>query len=171
MASICTALTNVTKSCDNNIGGIVSLYLADKLDVATITDDGAGSVTAITMVALATFNSFEFRRNTGNFTEEASIDLVNGSTYYTSTVNLMLHHREATKSNAIQLIAEGQRDLVLIVKDANGRYWVFDQMQLSAVGEGSGTAKADGSKYSLTFVGENPQMAWETTEAVVLTVI
>lgn len=171
MAAICTALTGIAKGCDNNIGGIVSLYLADKEDVTSITDDGAGNVTAITMDGLATFTAFNFRRNTGSFTEEGNIDLVNGSTYYTQTINLMLHRREASKSEAIQLLAEGQRDLVAILEDANGLFWVFDQMQLSAIGEGSGTVKADGSKYSLTFVGENPQLAWETTSAVLATVI
>lgn len=171
MAAICTALSGIAKGCDNNIGGIVTLYLADKEDVASITDDGAGSVTAITMDGAVTFTEFTFRRNTSSFTEEANIDLVNGSTYYTSTINLMLHKREAAKSNSIQLIAEGQRDLVAIVEDANGLFWVFDQMQLTAVGEGSGQAKADGSKYSLTLVGENAQLAWETTSAVVATVI
>ena len=171
MAAICTAITGIAKGCDNNIGGIVSIYLADKEDVTSVTDDGAGNVTAITMDGVAVFVAYNFRRNTGNFTEEASIDLVNGSTYYTQTINLMLHRREATKSQEIQLLAEGQRDLYAIVEDANGLFWVFENMQLSAVGEGSRTAKADGSKYSLTFTGENAQLALETTSAVLATVI
>jgi hypothetical protein len=36
-------------------------------------------------------------------------------------------------------------------------------MQLSASGEGSGTARADGSKYSVTLVAENEFLAYEVT--------
>ena len=48
-------------------------------------------------------------------------------------------------------------------KDANGKYWYFPYMQLSASGEGSGTARADGSKYSVTLVAENEFLAYEVT--------
>jgi hypothetical protein len=33
-------------------------------------------------------------------------------------------------------------------------------LQLSATGEGSGTARADGSKYTVTLVAENPYLAY-----------
>jgi hypothetical protein len=34
-------------------------------------------------------------------------------------------------------------------------------LQVSATGEGSGTARADGSKYSVTLVAENEYLAYE----------
>jgi hypothetical protein len=45
--------------------------------------------------------------------------------------------------------------------DANGIYWYFPYLQVSATGEGSGTARADGSKYSVTLVAENEYLAYE----------
>lgn len=160
----CTALNAVSKSCDNNIGGIVEIALYDAEDVTTIADSN-GSITSMVLATGAAGQLFYIKRNTSNFTEEAAIDLVNGSSFITQTINLMFHRREAAKSYAIQILGEGQRDLVAVVKDANGLYWVFDDMQLSAVGEGSGTAKADGSKYSVTFVGEAVEYAWEASLA------
>ena len=160
----CTALNAVSKSCDNNIGGIVEIALYDAEDVTTIADSN-GSITSMVLATGAAGQLFYIKRNTSNFTEEAAIDLVNGSSFITQTINLMFHRREASKSYAIQILGEGQRDLVAVVKDANGLYWVFDDMQLSAVGEGSGTAKADGSKYSVTFVGEAVEYAWEASLA------
>jgi hypothetical protein len=53
----------------------------------------------------------------------------------------------------------------------NGKYWYFPFLQLSAVGEGSGTTRADGSKYSVTLLGEMDQLSYEITEAAVELVV
>jgi len=148
----CTTLTGITKSCSNNLGGITDVWIYDTEDV-TITA-ASGTVSAI-VLAGGTGEKFSFNRNTGNFTEEFASDLVNGSGFYTQTVSLMFHKREAAKSQALNILAEGQRDLCVIIKDANGTYWVLNYAQLTAIAEGSGQAKADGSKYSLTLLAEN----------------
>ena len=113
------------------------------------------------------FVAFEFRRNTGSYTEELQNDFVNGSQFYLQTINLMFHRREAAKSKAIKILGEGQRDLALGVGDANGKYWYFPNAQLSAVTEGSGQAKADGSKYAVTFVAENEFLAYEVDSSLI----
>lgn len=151
----CTALTGIAKSCSNNLGGITDVWIYDTEDT-TITK-ASGTVSAIVLATGTAGQKFVFNRNTGNFTEELASDLVNGSNFYTQTINLMFHRRETSKSQAIKILAEGQRDLTVIVKDANGIYWVFELAQLTASGEGSGTAKADGSKYSLTLVAESDE--------------
>jgi hypothetical protein len=160
MALTCTALNGIAKGCDANVGGITSIWLYDSEGVTSITDtSGVISAMVLDTAGGGVGQAFVIKRNTSSFTEEAAIDLVNGSTFITQTINLMFHRREATKSYAIQLLAEGQRDLTAIVLDANGIYWVFDEVQLSAVGEGSGQAKADGSKYSLSLTGESADFA------------
>jgi len=68
-------------------------------------------------------------------------------------------------------LGAGQQYLAVIVQDANGKYWYFPFMQLTAAAEGSGTARADGSKYSVTLTAENEFLAYEVTEAAVLAVI
>jgi hypothetical protein len=166
----CNTITSILKGCDNNIGGITSIYINDQ-DAVTgpivttdwvITDFGT---------LVDPFIPFEFRRNTGMFTEEAAIDLVNGSSFVTQTVTLIFHRREAAKSKSIKILGEGQRDLALVVGDANGKYWYFPKAQLTAVAEGSGTAKADGSKYSITFVAENENLAFEVDADIIPDII
>jgi hypothetical protein len=166
----CSTITSILKGCDNNIGGITSIYINDQdavegpivtsewviTDFGTLTDQ---------------FVPFEFRRNTGMYTEEAAIDLVNGSSFVTQTVTLIFHRREAAKSKAIKILGEGQRDLALVVGDSNGKYWYFPKAQLTAVAEGSGTAKADGSKYSITFVAENENLAFEVDATLIPDII
>ena len=162
----CTTLTAITKGCDNNIGGITAIYINDMDNVGIPTiDQTAYMVDAQTVTE--PYEVFEFRRNTGNFTEESAIDFANGSSFVTATITLMFHRREASKSKAIKILSEGQRDLAIIVKDANGKYWYFPFAQLSATAEGSGTAKADGSKYSVTFIAENENLAYEVDPTII----
>lgn len=163
----CTALTAITKSCSNNLGGISNIWIYDSEDV-TITA-ASGTVSAIVLATGQAGQKFAFNRNTGSFTEEFASDLVNGSGFYTQTINLMFHKREAAKSQALNILAEGQRDLMAIVEDANGTYWVFNLLQLTAIGEGSGQAKADGSKYSATLVAESEDPANDVAYATLQT--
>jgi hypothetical protein len=169
----CTAIENIVRGCDNNIGSITKIYIND-LENVTITpstdiDLATWTITAITVTA--DFEEFEFRRNTSNYTEEAAIDLINGSSFVTQTINLMFHRREGAKSRAIKILGEGQRDLAVIVLDGNGKYWYFEKVQVTAFGEGSGTAKADGSKYSLVLTAEAENLAFEVDPDVIPTII
>jgi hypothetical protein len=167
----CQALEAILKSCDNNSGGIYGIWINQQDEIASIvpTDPSAGTgwtITAVNLVnPLNTFTNYYIRRNTSNFTEDSTIDLVNGSSFVTQTINLMFHRREADKSRAIKILGAGQEYLVAIVLDANGKYWYFPYLQLSATGEGSGTARADGSKYSVTLVAENEYLAYEVDPA------
>ena len=165
----CQALEAILKSCDNNSGGIYGIWInqQDNIDTITPTDPSAGlgwSITGISLVPLApVFENYYIRRNTSSFTEEAAIDLVNGSSFVTQTIALMFHRREADKSRAIKILGSGQQYLTAVVLDANGKYWYFPYLQVSAVAEGSGTARADGSKYAVTLVAENEYLAYEVT--------
>lgn len=163
---ICQSLEAILKSCDNNSGGIYGIWINQQDEIASITptDPSAGlgwSITNITLSGLVLFENFYIRRNTSSFTEEAAIDLVNGSSFVTQTIALMFHRREADKSRAIKILGSGQQYLTAVVLDANGKYWYFPYLQVSAVAEGSGTARADGSKYAVTLVAENEYLAYE----------
>jgi len=170
----CEALETIVKSCDNNSGGIEKIWINQQDNIDNFTLDGTNTWTIndINLVAGAPdYTAFEIRRNTGSYTEDAAIDLVNGSSYVTATINLLFHRRDQDKSQAIKILGAGQQYLNAIVKDMNGKYWYFPFLQLSAVGEGSGTTRADGSKYSVTLLSENDYLAYEIEEAAVNAVI
>ena len=170
----CEALETIVKSCDNNSGGIEKIWINQQDNIASIDldDTNTWTIDAITLAGGAPdYTPFEIRRNTGSYVEDAAIDLVNGSSYVTATISLMFHRRDQDKSQAIKILGAGQQYLNAIVKDMNGKYWYFPFLQLSAVGEGSGTTRADGSKYSVTLVAENDFLAYEIEEAAVNAVI
>ena len=116
----CLVLEDIVKSCDNNSGGIYGIWINQQDEIASITptDPSAGagwSITGITLAGVNLFQNFYIRRNTSNFTEESNIDLVNGSSFVTSTINLMFHRRDAAKSRAIKILGGGQQYLTAII--------------------------------------------------------
>ena len=163
----CDALETITKSCDNNTGGIRKIWLNDQENVTAVPTGWEIS----TLTSSPIYTEFEINRNTGNYTEETASDLINGSTFVTQTITLMFNRRDKDKSEAINILASGQRYLSALVLDANGLYWYFENLQLTATGEGSGTARADGSKYSVTLLAEADHLAWEITSGAVASVI
>jgi hypothetical protein len=170
----CEALESIVKSCDNNTGGIEKIWInqQDNIDTFTLDATYTWTIDSITLNGGAPdFTAFDIRRNTGSYTEEAAIDLINGSSYVTAVINLMFHRRDQDKSQAIKILGAGQQYLVAIVKDMNGKYWYFPQLQLTATGEGSGVTRADGSKYSVTLTSEVEFLAYEIEAAAVTAVI
>jgi len=163
----CSTLTTILKSCDNNIGGIKQVWLWDMEDKDTtlsVEDPSTWSWTEYVLDSPALPIAYEFIRNSSNFVEEGAIDVNVGSSFTRATLTLVFTRREAGKSKSIKLLGDGQRYLGALVLDSNGIYWIFEELQLSAVGDGSGTAKADGSKYTLTLLGEVPDFAKVITD-------
>jgi hypothetical protein len=166
----CNNIETISFNCqDSAIGGIEKLYLIDQNDVISASFSGTHSV-QLTIATSSTVQEIEFRRHVGNYTEDyAKVD--DGSIVYTQTINLPIHGRDAGRSAKIQILAQGQRYLAMIVKMTSGKYVYFSNMQLQTIGEGSGTVKTDANKYSLSFVGINENLAYFMDEASVLAIL
>lgn len=154
----CTTITTIARGCDNSLGGIRKVWFFDMEDIASVAENPTTWMIDAINIGGAPIE-FEFLRNSSNYTEDQANDFVNGSSFVTQTLNLVFVRREAAKSKAIKVLGEGQRYLGALVLDANGLYTMFFDLQVSTVGEGSGTAKADGSKYNVTLVAENEFLA------------
>jgi len=154
-------------TCENNSGGIFTAYIIDQDFVTGTTVSTGWTVTAIATEGAEVFTQFEFRRNIGSSTSSPTISLVNGSTFYQNNITLAFHRREASKSKALNILGEGQRYLSIIVKDANDLYWYYPYMQLNGGDETSGVARADGSKYEVTFTGEDSNRSYEVDSSII----
>ena len=159
----CESLQNITKTCDNNTGGIRTVWICQQENV-TAAGVSANEWTVSTLTLTANANVYAINRNTGNYTEDTAQDLLSGSTLVTQTITLMFNRRDKDKSEAIHVLGSGQQYLAVFILDANGKYWYFENVQLTATGEGSGTARQDGSKYSVTLLAEADHLAYEVTE-------
>ena len=163
----CEALISIEKPCGNNIGGIKTVWIAPQADV-TLVQPTAGTWIINTITSITPDCAvYAINRNTGNYTEDTAIDLVNGSSFVTQTITLMFNRRDKDKSEAINVLGSGQQYLAVFIQDANDKYWYFENVQLTATGEGSGTARADGSKYSITLLAEAEHLSYEVLHTLI----
>jgi len=168
----CDQLTEILRGCENNLGGIKRFLITnwDNVTIASESTPGSGFIDTITLASPGVFVEFQFSKNSSSYVEDANIDLTNGSTFYTTTTTLIIPRREVAKRNSLALLASGQQDLMIIIEDQNGLYWLqgwANGANLTAQGEGSGVAKADGSKYSLTFASEEPEQMPEVDGTII----
>jgi hypothetical protein len=164
----CNNLASILKGCDTNSGGIYEAYIIDQDDIVSYTANASThTITAMTISTGVTYSTYQFKRNVGNMVIAPAIDLVNGSSFFNHTISLVFHKREASKSRALQILGEGQRYLSIILKDANGLYWYVSYAQLNGGDEDTGTAKADGSKVTVTFLAEMDNRAYAVDSSLI----
>lgn len=170
----CNTLLEILKDCEGNLGGVVKFWInnGDAIDMSSVAIIN-GIVTAADLDSEADgpFVEFQFNPNTSNFTENAVVDLVNGSTFYEQVITLVLNRREAAKRQRLLLVALGQPELTCIVKDSNGLYWIFglydDKVYFTGSEGGTGTTKADLNGYTLSFTAEDRLPAFQINGSVV----
>lgn len=169
----CNTLKEILKNCDGNAGGVVKFFInnSDAIDYSSIAES-EGVLTNIDLDGSGNeFVEFQFNPNTSNFTENTPIDLVTGSTIYEQVITIVLNRREATKRQSLLLIADGQPELVIIIKDSNGLFWGFgfgdDKVYLTGNEGGSGTAKTDHNGYTLTFTSQSSIPAYEIDKDII----
>jgi hypothetical protein len=172
--AICNALTAaVSKSCDNSVGGIKRMFIAN-FDNVTGTTVSNGEVTVIGMSSGTKFYEFAFNKNTSNAEETIAVDFAAGNSLVTQTVNLILTRRDKLKREAIVKLASGQQRLAIIFQDSNGLYWfqgLTDGTYLTGLAGGTGVNKTDRNSYDLTFTAEEPSPMPEVDDAIIAAII
>lgn len=149
------------------MGGIVEALIANK-DSVTGISLSTDMVSEITMASTDKFKRYAFPRNTGSLTSNYTIDPTTGVRYVVSDLVLMFNRMETAKR--IEISALAQNDLVVIVKDANGKYWLLgkDEPVNATAGDGlTGTARADRNGYSITLQDNSLEMPYEVDPSII----
>ena len=146
-------LNSIDSRCDNSIGGIKRILIANVADVQNVTvDESTGMINAITMVDSKKFQQWLFRRNTGSYTSTVSSDPTIGNTSVTTEVSLQFSKAEAQKRLEIQSAINATA--ILIVEDMYGQfiYLGYDnEVAITSAVMQSGTQNSDLSGFTLTF--------------------
>lgn len=164
-------LSGLVRDCNPSMGGIVEALIANSIDVSevTITDN---EVSAITMAQSAKFKRYAFARNTGSLSSNYTIDQATGVRYVASDLVLQFNRMETAKR--VEISALAQNDLVVIVKDANGKYWYlgYDEPVNATAGDGlTGTARADRNGYSITLQDNSHEMPYEVDPDIIAALV
>lgn len=134
--SVCSSIVGIPKNCgDNNQGSLKLAALVDFQDVESVTLTTGGNadtdnvVSAITLADGASFETFAFPKDTSSFTQELVQDLAADTHGFSQTLTLGFRRIDTRKRNAISVLCAGRRDLVALVQDWNGDYWLLGREQ------------------------------------------
>ena len=168
MSCSLNTLAGIAGACESNQGGIIEVYINhfDQVEEVTVTSD---KITAISLKASGEkFHVYNFRRNTGSLTSTYTIDPANGVNFVTSDLTLVFAKQDTVKR--IEISALALDDLVVIVKDANGRFWYLgynEPVQASAATAQTGVARTDGNNYNITLQDTSLALPYEVDESII----
>lgn len=165
----CALTTGFALDCRQSNGGIEAVYFTEIANKATLTAS-SGVITAFTLSASKKFFKYELRKKTGQLEQNIQVNNENGTVFYEQVLTIKLDKLEASKRNEILLLAKN--NLMIIIKDNNGKYWLAGETRgaLLSAGKGTtGTAFGDMSGFELTFTGEEPELAKEVDSTLITT--
>lgn len=176
MSCAAYTLKGLPRDCEQSMGGIAEVYIANYEDVTSVevsnTDGDEGKISTITMDEGKKFYKYVLRKGAGSFTSTATIDNANGVNFVTTVLTFNMLRMNTQKR--IEMTALSVNELAVIVKDANGTYWYLgkDNAVTASNGTGqTGTARTDGNMYSITLSDESATYPYEVDAAIVADLI
>ena len=165
----CALTQGYTFDCKDNIGGLEAVWFISWNDVTAITE-ASGTVTAITKAAGKVFYKYQLVKNTASFTENIQGSIENGTVNFDQQLVIVINKTQVNMRNEILLLS--RNNMMAVVKDRNGRYWLagrYAGLDLLSGSGTSGTAATDRNGYNLTFSGAEKELAPEVASAVIAT--
>jgi hypothetical protein len=163
----CALTQGYTFDCKDNIGGLKSVWFIGWNDVSSVTV-ASGLVSAITKSAGKVFYKYQLVRNTASFTENIAGSIENGTVVYNQELTVVINKMNVSMRNEILLLA--QNNLMAVVEDQNGRYWLagrYNGIDLLTGSSSTGTAQTDRNGYTLTFSGGEKELAPEVSSGII----
>ena len=163
----CALTQGYTLDCKDSLGGIKAVWMIESGNVTAVTE-ASGIVSAITKSASKVFRKYELVKATGSLTETITASVENGTVFYAQELSIVLNKLQANTRNEILLLA--QNTLMVVVQDANDKYWLLGRTQGCDVTGGTaatGTAQGDRNGYTLTITGAEKQLAPEVNSGII----
>lgn len=165
----CALTQDYSFGCDVGAGGLKELYLIELENIDTITES-SGTVTAITKLSGKIFRKYQLVQDTATAEETLTGNLQNGTLYYAQKATLVINKQNVAMRNEILLLAKNR--LVIVTVDNNDTYRLYGWDQGLRLNEGSaatGTAWGDRNGYTLTFSGNQRELALFVQASVLAT--
>lgn len=150
--------------CQNNLGGIKNIWLANYKENAATVVEGANEVSGF--VDGVTWYKYPIRKGTASMTSTYNTS-TDGASYVSTELSLVFTRMETQKRVAMTSFALAEA--MAVVEDSNGKYWFLGKdapITLTAGGGETGTAKGDRNAYTATFTDESLTFPYEVTKTV-----
>ena len=162
----CPLALGMSRDCNDAIGGIEEVLISERDNISSYTE-AAHEITAITQAAATDFYRYELKKEAGSITSTATIDPVNGTSFYDNVLAFTINKMTAAKTNEIKLMILAR--LFVIVKDNNGKYWVLGADNFA---EGSnlvaqtGQAYGDANQYQIEITDKSKYSCYEMQASI-----
>jgi len=162
----CLSQTAISKNCGYVLGGLSRLWYANYSQYSACTQDGTGTVTAITLSGAAKFYEIEFEDNQASYTD--ALELANGNRYIKQGVTLKLARKDASMIDLSDDINLAR--MVFVCQDRLGNRYLLGRVNglTTTISDlSSGTAVGDFAGWSFAAEGfESARMAILSTSVV-----
>lgn len=164
----CILTQGFNLDCRDSLGGLKEVYIIEVGNLGTVTE-ASGVVTAIGKTTGKRFWKYSLIRETSNADEVITNNEQNGTLYYAQTVSIICNKKQASVRNEIMLL--GKNNVAIVGVDNNGKGWLYGRENGLVLGgnTGTGTAWGDRNGSTLTFAGNEKQLAPEVDAATIAT--
>lgn len=164
----CILANGYSLDCKDSLGGIQIFYIGNFSAGTNFTYNSTGTITGGT--STPTFYTFNQRNEVGEFSQEGSHSVENGTNFWTQNANLTLYKYQASIRDLLYVLA--QQRLQIIVLDQNGKYFLLGEqngsdMTASAANVGKAYGDLNGATFTLS--AKEPSPAREMTSVYFLT--
>lgn len=158
----CNTIKQITiDPCQNNLGGIKNIWLANYVENAADVVEGEDAVSGFEEGV--TWYKYRIRKGTATMTSTYNTS-TDGANYVSTELALVFSKMETVKRVAMTSFALAEA--MAIVEDSNGKFWFLGKdapISMTAGGAETGTAKGDRNAYTATFTDESLTFPYEVT--------
>ena len=150
--------------CQNNLGGIKNIWLANYVENAATVTEGKDAISDFTTGV--TWYKYPIRKGTASMTSTYNTS-TDGASYVSTELSIVFTRMETQKRVAMTSFALAEA--MAVVEDSNGKYWFLGKdapITLTAGGGETGTAKGDRNAYTATFTDESLTFPYEVAASV-----
>lgn len=163
------SLKGIARGCRDSVGGIVKVWVNADYDtargsVAPVEGVGTENQVKVTTPDVKGWKVFNFFKNTGSMTSTLNVSDTAASSF-TTEVSLTFMKQDSAKRLEMLGLLLGQ--CMVIVKDANGKYWVLGMdapVEASAGTAVTGTAATDLNGYTVTLKDDSKLLPLEVAQ-------
>ena len=150
--------------CQNNLGGIKNIWLANYVENAAKVEKDATDISGF--ADGVSWFKYPIRKGTASMTSTYNTS-TDGASYVSTELAIVFTRMETQKRVAMTSFALAEA--MAVVEDSNGKYWFLGKdapITLTAGGGETGTAKGDRNAYTATFTDESLTFPYEVAASV-----
>jgi hypothetical protein len=163
----CALTQGFNLDCRDAVGGLKEVYIIEVGNITTLTE-ASGTVSVITKAAGKRFWKYSLIRETSNAEETITGSEQNGTIFYAQKVDVIVNKRQVSVRNEILLLAKNH--VAIVAVDNIGNAWLYGRvngLMLNAGSSPTGTAWGDRNGYTLTFSGNETELAPQVSSSII----